>query len=192
LSQKLQPDVLLLASNITEPPWPDIFIYLRKYCPAVKVLALLECTETVCYRNLTDGVRGGIFKSEPPEKLVEAVQIIYQGESWFSQSLLQKLIQQKTNRRSVSDTLTKQELEVLRLLVEQKTDSEIAQALSMSERNLRRCLRRIYDKLRVDSRVGAAFEAGRLGLFEYLSNAVLYNPIVVGSGREDVLKRPKG
>ena len=42
----------------------------------------------------------------------------------------------------------------------------VAQVLNMSERNVRRHLRHIYDELEVNSRVGAAFKAGQLGLFK--------------------------
>lgn len=65
---------------------------------------------------------------------------------------------------NMADGLTEQELDVLRLVAAEKTDREIAEAVNLSERQVRRIWRRIYDKVGVNSRAGAAFKAGVMGL----------------------------
>lgn len=62
--------------------------------------------------------------------------------------------------------LTAQEVKILHLLVTGKTDQEIAQNLYVSERSVRQHLRRIYDKLGVNSRAAAAYQAGRLEVID--------------------------
>lgn len=60
--------------------------------------------------------------------------------------------------------LSPRELDVLRLLVEGKTDGEIARALFISQRTAATHIRHIYDKLGVSSRAAAAAFAVRQGL----------------------------
>ncbi|VAW31084.1 hypothetical protein MNBD_CHLOROFLEXI01-4765 [hydrothermal vent metagenome] len=53
---------------------------------------------------------------------------------------------------------------MLQLVVAEKTDREIAQNVNLSERAVRKELRRIYDKLEVNCRAGAAYKAGKQSL----------------------------
>jgi DNA-binding CsgD family transcriptional regulator len=69
----------------------------------------------------------------------------------------------------VSRVLTTRQHEVLALLVQGKSNSEIAQALDMAENTVKVHLRNIYEKLGVDDRTGAvtrALERGILHLDE--------------------------
>lgn len=70
-----------------------------------------------------------------------------------------------TLRESIN-VLTPRESAVLHLVVAEKTDKEIAQALNVAERTVRYNLRCICDKLGVNTRVGAAVQAVCLGLVE--------------------------
>jgi len=64
------------------------------------------------------------------------------------------------------EALTEQELEILQLLAKGKTDREVSQNLGIAERTVRYRVRRICDKLRVNTRLEAvawALTQGRLG-----------------------------
>jgi len=60
--------------------------------------------------------------------------------------------------------LTPRELDVLRLLVEGRSDRQIGEALSISHRTVMRHVEHILAKLAVDSRTAAATQAVRLRL----------------------------
>lgn len=62
--------------------------------------------------------------------------------------------------------LTGRELIVLDMVMQEKTNQHIAQALGISERTVSDDLSAIYEKLGVVSKVGAALKAERLGLIE--------------------------
>ena len=63
-------------------------------------------------------------------------------------------------------TLTRREIEVLRLLLESKSSTEIAEALRCSKRTVDFHLVNIYDKLQVSNRVQAAERVSKLGLVD--------------------------
>jgi len=106
-------------------------------------------------------ISGIILKSEPPDKLMEAIYSIMQGESWFSAALIPTLMQPTTPK---SHELTNRELEVLKLLAQENTNIAIAHTLNISERTVRCHLESIYNKLGVASRVGAAIQAIKLNI----------------------------
>mgnify|MGYP001155440767 CR=1 FL=1 len=80
--------------------------------------------------------------------------------------MVEKLIRPVTHEASQvkKPALTHRELAVLQLVVMGSTDRQIGQELSIAERTVRYCLRNIYDKLRVDTRIEATAQALRLGL----------------------------
>jgi DNA-binding NarL/FixJ family response regulator len=61
-------------------------------------------------------------------------------------------------------SLTKRELEVLRLLAQGQTNQEIAQRLVLSTLTVKTHVQRIIGKLRVSDRTQAAVRAAELGL----------------------------
>ena len=63
-----------------------------------------------------------------------------------------------------STVLTEREMDVLRLVVEGKTNQEIALALGISDKTIEKHLQGVFAKLGVASRVEAAVHAVREGL----------------------------
>lgn len=73
-----------------------------------------------------------------------------------------KKISQECEKREIK--LTRRELEVLCLVVEGKSNQDVADALFVSVRTVKFHLANIYDKLQVTNRVQAFRVATRLGL----------------------------
>ena len=169
LCQECNPDVLLLDLNMPGPSAFETVAFLREHCPQVKVVMLTAYDDDVYVRGLVAaGVAGYVLKDEIEEAVVRAIRTVMQGDTWFSRSVVEKLAQQANGEAppSAKPTLTERESRVLQLLVAGKTDQQIGQELDVAERTVRRHLRNIYDKLRVNSRVEAATQAVRLGLVE--------------------------
>ncbi len=156
---------MLLASNIISPSDLDILDHLQQHCPTAKTLVLLTRHDEICLRQLIDhGAVGGILKNDTPDKLIEAIRTVVKGEIWFSSPLLQKLVQPQ--REKQVPNLTERELEMLQLVVAEKTSKEIALVFGIAERTVRCHLNGIYTKLGVNTRVGAAVEAITLKLVQ--------------------------
>ena len=114
------------------------------------------------------GVAGYVLKDEIEEAVVRAIRTVMQGDAWFSRPVVKKLARPAPSEAppSAKPALTERELRVLQLLVAGKTDQQIGQELSIAERTVRYCLRNLYDKLGVDTRVEAVAQAVRLGLVQ--------------------------
>lgn len=159
--RSLEPDILLLGSNLADYDPAESVLRVQSACPTVKVLILSSCAQLASVRAaLNAGADGYVLKNEAVETIVQAIRIIAQGTQWISPSLL--LSQQKVAKSMPN--LSKREKNVLGLTITGKTDRQIAQVLHVHERTVRHYLRQLYNKLGVDTRVEAVVQAFRLGL----------------------------
>ncbi len=112
---------------------------LQKY-PEMKIVALSMFGEEEYLQQMVDaGVKGFLLKNIGKDDLYRAMQLISEGKNYFSEELLQfftrKYIQ--LPKQEISDVnLTKRELEILQLIAEGFTDSEIADKLFISQRTV--------------------------------------------------------
>lgn len=162
----LQPDVLVLDLQMPGPQARDTVAYVKEHCPKLKVLVLTAYDDDAYVSGLVaSGVAGYVLKDEVPEAIVRAVHSVVQGDRWYSDTIVRKLAQQKLQpTRSDVSPLTDRELQIAGLLVAGLTDREIGAELHVAERTVRMHLRNVYDKLAVNTRVGAAVRVTQLGL----------------------------
>ena len=119
------------------------------------------------------------MKSSPREQLVEAVRRTLNGGSPLNRELAMKLLRRLASEKeqqaqplpepikgleSLKESLTAQELEVLRLLAVGQTNQQIAHVLFLSESSVKVRVRSVVSKLGVSDRTQAAVRAIELGL----------------------------
>jgi two-component system response regulator DegU len=132
---------------------------------AVRILALSAYSDEEYIRGLlASGAAGYLLKEEIPETIVEAIRGVARGErGWVSRQVAAQMAAW-TQKETESTPLTEREMDVLRLVVEGKTNQEIALALGISDKTVEKHLEGVFAKLRVASRVEAAVHAVREGL----------------------------
>src|ERR687885_2099883 len=143
LCRTLQPDVLLLDLNMPGPSPAETVAVLRTECPAVHVLVLTAHDDDAYVRALVAaGVDGYVLKDDATEAVVRAIHTVMQGDTWFSRLVMDKLVQVGTRGDvpSKNPALTMREIQVLRLVVEGKTNQEIARALGISVKTVEKHL----------------------------------------------------
>ena len=130
---------------------------LREHCSQTKIVVLTAYSNDNYVRGVAGNIEGYVLKDEAPEMVVQAVRAVMQGGTWFSQPIVEKLAQLAANEAPPDEqpTLTKRELEVLRLLARGYSNVRIAQELCISEPTVRFHLRNIYDKTGAHSRTEA-------------------------------------
>jgi two-component system, NarL family, invasion response regulator UvrY len=116
-------------------------------------------------RALEAGACGYVSKASAPEVLVDAISAVARGERYLSPDVRKVVAQQSTlQAKSVVDTLTAREFEVLRLLVHGEPVKRIGEKLGLSEKTVANHQSAIRDKLGARNGVQLARVAAELGL----------------------------
>ena len=143
------PDVLVLSPCSPELALPDLVATYHQCFPETKILVLLNHeNEANISQLIISGMTSCVLRCEPTEKLIQAIQAVTKGERYFSPLLLEKVVRPFTiSLKQNSANLTRQEIEILRLVAEGNVNKEIASILQISERTVCNYLQSIRTKL---------------------------------------------
>ncbi|WP_121747692.1 response regulator transcription factor [Streptomyces sp. E2N166] len=119
--------------------------------PHVLVLTTYD-TDADITRAIEAGATGYLLKAERPEELFAAIHAAAEGRTALSGPVASRVM---ANMRSPRPSLTDRERDILAQLATGLGNREIARALFISEATVKTHLRRVYDKLGVDTRAGA-------------------------------------
>ena len=100
-------------------------------------------------------VDGVILQQTPTAEAMEALEAIYRGKQFLPDEVRTAMIQLEDSRRLLRD-LSERELEVLRLVAEGKSNSQISEELYITVNTVRFHLANVYQKLGVGNRTEAA------------------------------------
>ena len=116
------------------------------------------------------GCQGYILKNKGQEELVRAIRRVYNGKPYFGENVLEKIVEQRLNpqkeKEEVAVTLTKREVEVLKLIAQEFTSPEIAEKLFIAEATVNTHRRNLISKLKVRSSLGLVRYAYKHGFIE--------------------------
>lgn len=107
------------------------------------------------FEALRAGASGYVLKKTTPEKLLEAVQELYDGGSPMSSQIARKVVVAFQDHHSQLASLSKREFEILELLSGGRSYKEVSKLLFISPETVRKHVYHIYEKLHVDNRVAA-------------------------------------
>jgi DNA-binding NarL/FixJ family response regulator len=170
MSQDLKPDVLLLDLNMPGPLPIETVSFLRLHCPAVIILVLSAHDDDIYVRNLiAAGASGYVLKDEAPETVIQAIQTVVQGGSWFSRSVVNKLFHLKRENRPyiTEENLTEREQQLIGMVAQGWNNARIAIELHLAEQTVRNYMSHLYIKLNIQSRGEAIVWARERGLTNY-------------------------
>lgn len=166
-------DVLLLDINMPNINGLQVLQYIRENNKKIKVLILTIHNEIeYLVRAVEIGVDGYVLKDSNSAVLKKAIYTVYNDESFIEPEMapLLKIKQEEktTVNKAIIDTLTKRELEVLKLLAEGLFNKEIAFTLAISEKTVKNHVSNIFKKINVSDRTQAAVFAIRNNLADLL------------------------
>ena len=135
---------------------------------AVLVLTAYDDDEYV-FAILEAGAAGYLLKNARSSEVIEAVRLVWAGESVLHPSIAKKLVQhvamsQGARLEPAGEDLTEREHEVLRLAAQGLSNRKIATTLVVSPRTVQSHLANIFGKLKVGSRTEAVMIGLRRGL----------------------------
>jgi DNA-binding NarL/FixJ family response regulator len=133
------------------------------------ILTTFDLDEHV-YDALGAGASGFLLKEVTAERLFDAVRVVAAGDALLAPAVTRRLITEFARQRSrparpgpLLESLTPRETEVLRLIAEGLSNTEIAARLSVSEETVKTHVSRVLGKLCLRDRtqaVVAAYESG--------------------------------
>jgi two-component system invasion response regulator UvrY len=137
LSEVQSQDWDLVILDVTMPGRSglDVLRDLRGLRPKLPVLVLsMHPEDQLGKRVLRAGASGYMNKESAPEELIKAVRKVLEGSVYLSPTLAERLaLDLRENAgRSLHETLSEREFEVLRMLASGKTVTEIAEELHLS------------------------------------------------------------
>lgn len=170
LVARLRPDVLLLDVEMPGPGAAEVIRQVRVAAPRTRVIVLtMHDDPDLVHALLQSGASAYLLKSIMRDELIAAVRSVAQRrtENVFL-AVSRQTVEQLDRERSRTDTvnLTERELQVLSLLAEAMTNSQIATRLFITEATVKRHLTNIYGKLQALSRVDAVRKATMLKLLD--------------------------
>ncbi|CAM5557415.1 response regulator transcription factor [Streptomyces violaceorubidus] len=155
LAARLAPDVVLmdlqLGAGIDGVETTRRLTTGSGRTPHVLVLTTYD-TDADITRAIEAGATGYLLKAERPEELFAAIHAAAEGRTALSGPVAGRVM---ANLRRPRPALTDRERDILAQLATGLGNREIARALFISEATVKTHLRRIYDKLGVDTRAGA-------------------------------------
>jgi DNA-binding NarL/FixJ family response regulator len=173
-AEEIIPDVILMDIEMPKCDGLEATRRIKREMPHVKIVILtVSDDDQNLFEAIKSGAQGYLLKDLEPYQLYDLLESISRGEAPLSGVVAAKILKEFTKpsqdpsqAQDVVDPLTSREIDILELVVEGKTNKEIAYDLNISENTVKIHLRNILDKLHLQNRIQAAVYAVRQGLVE--------------------------
>jgi DNA-binding NarL/FixJ family response regulator len=163
LAQKLEPDVVLMDLRMPVMDGVSAIREIKAHKVPVQVLVLTTYdSDADILPALEAGATGYLLKDISREELFAAIRASARGEPILAPAVTARLIAQV--RAPAGDKLSNRELEVLELVAEGASNSDIAGRLHISQATVKSHLINIFGKLGVSDRTAAVTVALQRGI----------------------------
>jgi two-component system, NarL family, response regulator DevR len=172
-----RPEVVVLDIRLPGGSGIDACREIVTAAPEVKVIMLTSFAEDdMLFEAIAAGAAGYVLKQIGGDDLVRAIEAVGRGDSLLDPALTQRVFArvreaQRKDEQSAFSQLTEQEMRVLGLVAEGKTNREIAQQLFLGEGTVRNYVSSILSKLALTNRAEAAAYAVQHNIRAYLNES---------------------
>jgi len=161
---KHRPDLVLMDLRLPDGTGLDACRDILSANPGTRVLFLTSHSdEEAVTSTILAGAAGYLLKEIGSKALINAIETVHSGESILDPKVTKAVLHRMSllatgavARRAADEKLSPQERRILGLVVEGKTNKEIAKALALSDKTVKNYLSNAFQKLNVRRRSHAA------------------------------------
>jgi two-component system response regulator DevR len=171
---ELRPDVVVMDIRLAGSSGIEACRRIMSEIPETKVIMLTSYAEDeLLFDAIAAGAAGYVLKQIGSDELVRAIETVGRGEALLDPSLTRRVLARvreaaRKEAFAAFTDLTEQELRVLALISEGKTNREIAESLYLGEGTVRNYVSNILGKLGVSNRAEAAAYAVEHNLKDHM------------------------
>lgn len=168
--EEYKPDALLTDLGLPDGSGVDIIKAIEPLQIDTQAMVISGFQdEHRVFDALEAGASAYILKHDTNQKITDAITSMMNGGAPISpviaRLMLKKFKFSKDQSIKLPETLTKRQINILKLVSQGFSSQEIAEKLDISYYTVTTHIKNIYGKLQVNSRTEAIFEAKNLGLF---------------------------
>jgi DNA-binding NarL/FixJ family response regulator len=173
LYEKLKPDLLIMDISMPDMNGMEVSRTILAKNPNANIVILsMYDDEDYISRCLEYGVKGYVVKNESGSELEYAIRSVLQGKNYFSrqaQDVIFKKYSQNVTRKKPREeeiSLTKREVEIVRLISEGLTSQQMADRLFISPRTVETHRANLMKKMSVKNAIELVKKAQQLDLLQ--------------------------
>ena len=158
----LNPQVILMDIDLPVVNGIEAVKIIRRFNSQVQIIMLTVFDDsTHVFDALSAGANGYLLKKYVSDKLFHAIREVLDGGGPMSPTIARLIIgsMQKNTSAQKEYHLTQREMETLKLLSKGNSFKMIAEALSISVETVRTHIKKVYEKLHVNSQLEAVSKA---------------------------------
>lgn len=156
--ETLQPDIILTDISMPKMDGYELTKRIKRSYPEIKIIALSMSGNIADINKMLDvGISGYVLKNVGNRELIEAIHKVAQGKMHFSDDVTEEMVKHKHTKPEKSEEqakLTERELEILKLIVQELNNAEIADKLFISERTVETHRKNMIRKFNTKTIVG--------------------------------------
>jgi DNA-binding NarL/FixJ family response regulator len=161
----LRPDVVILDIDGLPMPIEEAIDACERASPTSRICALsAQRRSRVMQQALAAKAAAYIVKDTSPAMLIEIAHTVARGDYYADPRLAGAMLRRRSARTSERSELSSREFEIVRLIADGLSNSEIGSWLSLSEKTVKNHVSHILAKLHVSARSGVAVYAVRTGI----------------------------
>lgn len=169
MAYSLKPDVILMDVTMPEMDGVEACRQVRAAVPGSRVVMLtMHADQEVLANAIRAGACGYLVKDCSTEEIASAVRMAANGDTALSPQLAASMLDEvrKLDRAPSREerVVTKREEEVLQLIADGCSTSEVADQMYISQKTVKNHLASIYQKLDARDRTQAVLQAVRMGI----------------------------
>jgi DNA-binding NarL/FixJ family response regulator len=154
--KELSPDIILMDIGMPDLNGIDATKMISKEYPTIKIIALTMYDDNNrVVKMLKAGAKGYVLKNTTREELLHAIQTVAVGGVHYSAQAVVNTMQNISDKNSNPvANLTEREIEIIRLIVKEMTNKEIADKLFISELTVNTHRKNAMRKLEIKNTAG--------------------------------------